>query len=448
MSSVITGIFSLNILYRIYNKVPISYLERYIPLSDEYLKYRALTLFGVNSLNSPYLTIREKYSQIAAFAGEIGADAHLYIPEFTCLFYALKSKNLELVYKYSNAVDSYIEPIKKLLRTNHALGLELLYNKKRFQYRWDERVSWETYKPLVDAELRNLKMEPDIHSSIVIARKCPINLLRNYKDMLNSCVFGVIGDFYTALEMDIDRYLEMVPLLHLSDKYKIYILDLLEPNSSDIPVFHLLVHFGCINLLKSLISYRINWNIPHNPVNHATGPYSRYPARVPKDRAEATFQFLLKLLESEELSKEQIEQVKTGLNHWSWLLYYKPYDDQGKDIDLDFSSIGNLQLMSGVLPYEDHLYKLDLLNYPEFLDVLEKNIDRYKRIDWSFLINNYSPRLYRIVAKKTHGETFLRFVPDWETLRDILPEMSEKLRFRDSSPLFLEPKRYWESFRK
>lgn len=67
---------------------------------SEYLKFRALELYGVEGLKSNYISTYEKYLQIAAFEGEIGIGSDKHVPGEKCFLYAAKSGNLELLDYY------------------------------------------------------------------------------------------------------------------------------------------------------------------------------------------------------------------------------------------------------------------------------------------------------------------------------------------------------------
>ena len=215
-------------LFSEYNRRHISDLQGENILTDEYLEFRASKLFGVNCLESPYITKYQKYLQIAGGFGEVGYGTENHIPVFNCVFYALKDSKLDLLKYYLSKVD-YLhlnsDSAMKLLRSNNLEGIKLVNQKFPIvEFHWDRVVNWEIYRYLIGTEGR----QRVIMNGIIILRKCPIDELDNYQEILrgwNTPALRKYLAYFSALDFDLERYQKIKEVSGTDLNYEVYILD-------------------------------------------------------------------------------------------------------------------------------------------------------------------------------------------------------------------------------
>lgn len=125
--------------------LPLTELQRLckigFPCPDELWKDRAYQKFG-EDLDDTYITIPEKYLQIAGFNNEVGYGSKLHIPMEKCILCAIKDNNLELL-EYFITIGTSREKNEmirmdylsntSILQTNNLAVIKLLIENNIFQ---------------------------------------------------------------------------------------------------------------------------------------------------------------------------------------------------------------------------------------------------------------------------------------------------------------------------
>lgn len=350
---------------------------------SEYLKFRALELYGVEGLKSDYISTYEKYLQIAAFGGEIGIGSDKHVPEEKCFLYTAKSGNLELLEHY---LDSFnMDFSLQLLQMNNLALIKFLVDKGKILNIEYSRV----VKPEIYSWLMKLPKETLINfqsDSEFIGALMPIKVMKKLKEYRPSeadvftqlgsedNVFGLKSVIIQASisTLDYDRYKSVVTLLEEDEDplMKYYMED-----NPDIPEGlkdklepTFLLFLGCPNIIKA---YGINGNITESEFI--------FVPEVSKGHALDMYN-LLKKLNAESVNVN----IKQALEWWSWIAKGRSFFKDPKDPDFDeiyYDLIryvyrsGNIKLMKNWIRFFEFVEeKVDLVNFPELYSTVLENL--------------------------------------------------------------------------
>lgn len=459
-----------DILWKIWNKIPLNRLGKN-EFPENYWKIRALDLYGIENLHSKYISTYEKYLQIAGFEGEVTKGSALHVPNNKCALSACKSGDLKLLqYFIQNPLNGkyfiFGESINfyALFQTGNEECIIECLNEIPYilEMPYTKMLSKEKYYKIFE----NSNIRKKLFNELYEGASKSINDVLNFDDrVIGICMpIKYIKEFLrefripliitaAASSMDIDRYKKVCEIAGENLDYLPYMLDEGDPDQLS---FSDMIFFGCSRLL-SKVKTPNEWgdtNIDYMP-------------ELPRERIKATIKVLRALQENLTEEKYKI-QCYLGRKYWSLILYGRE-NTEGKPskksvntvmlkkayirfVEKYIYSSGNLKLIANYLKYSGDVNdKIDLINFPELSDIVEKNIMKSTRDDKSIfyrmLGNYFSPSLYLACYNKIDTFSKIFYLPDTEVAKSLSKSLNKLEPYNPKNPIiptFLEPKIYWE----
>ena len=447
--------FPKDIAYKIFNKIPLYYLEmifKNLEEFPEYFKRRALELYGIKSLESAYLSPFEKYVQLSSFEGEISKTSSLHVPTEKCFLYAAKVGNFSLMKKFFDIRWSD-DAFQDLLQSNNLAIIKWMIDNSTSTYltvKYNKGIKDEIYDyifNLPEPRLFKLKFDP-----YIIGVKMPIEIIET---LLESHIFKktikIEGFLYQIIEASIsslnyDRYLKINTLFgafKLRPVIKYYMDDnpdipeeFIEDIDPDIILF-----LGCPKIIK------------------------KYGSKIDELRSVLTYVPELseaRKLEMLNLAKtlEEPPGQKIVLTWWNWIVkgrypieYFNEhplYREAINYLENYIWSSGNPKLMKNWMKITHSIDRsINLMKFPELTDIV---INIYisnpgRNIYISAFEKNFTPELYLSAFQVMPKTVSIELLPNSriaKAMRSQLEFYLTNYKIISCKPKFLEPLRWFE----
>lgn len=410
-----------DIIWKIYNKIPLYYLKKSLPnleSLEDYLKFRALELYGADSLKSNYLNSYEKYVQIAAFNGEITKGSEEHIPVKKCYLYAAKANNLTLMKHFADPFHPASGEILIIFQTGNfkAINKTITNSSLRIRITFSNIVEDEIYEEI--AKLPSIKIERLNFDNYLVGAILSIEsverLVRLTKtgrvswEFSNHDIPGILAAAVSIL--DYKRYKKLAKLF----KFKINpLIEYYINDDPDIPEElidqidpKLTLFLGCPHIIETygIIDKNFKTTFPFVP-------------KIPRSRRLR----MLKLLTD---MPEKSDIIVAALEWWSWIINKESglqrettnpiLDSVTKNLEYYVYRSGNIKLMKNWIKSSASVgSEIDLVNFPELRDtVIEICTKNPERVAFSVVLKFFTPELYlAIFSQMTETDRFL-YLPD------------------------------------
>lgn len=400
-------------------------------------------------LDTRYISIYEKYLQIAAFNNEVGYGSQKHVPLEKCFIYGVKSGDSQLVDYYidiakSTGFDFRGLDMATILSFNNDLVFKVLKHNPVLPYR--------SYIPAANYNKAFQMMEDkeillDVRESIeVLAKFCPLEILEKLE------LYQVQNRILEAAAGTLDsRYFGVMEALEIHrDSWLYYLLDWAPKNILQRLNPLTCIFFGCPNLLSKLKLGEIPEFMVH------------YVPKLPPERLKE----LIKVLNfhTGNQNPEWDAWVYCGIEYWTWIwrgqsamkkrqlpdsltrLIWEKFEIVKPKLEKYLIDVGNPEILKKWVEFTTYIDgNISPEVYPEFMDILEnlvlnKKYEKYMR----FLLNYYTPGIYVASYKLLTPEQKVYFVPTAELVSQI-PKISKLAKNLEIFPKFLEPKTFIKS---
>lgn len=444
-------LFSKDISMKILNKLSLYDLQMFLG-SDlgseaEYFKFRALELYGISNLSSPYISTYEKYIQLAAFNLEIGWGSERHVPAEKCLIIGIRDRH-EILCEHFSEKASFVLPLEIL----NACNLEMFKSLDTI-----EPIKWIEYSKSVDPKIYEyifkLPSSELVGMSLneyIIGAMLPIDSIKDLKtlvlgeegfeDELLDETFGDIRKIILAAQstMDIDRVTEILDIFDwtMHPLYEYYVRD--DPKIPANLVSYLflegIIYYACSNILSKFGPVHSNLDFYSIYEHHC------YVSKIPKSRMREFFEVLKDFKDD--------HRLKNAIEYWSWILYTKSsvkvdgdFEPYKITLDIYFKQLGNPEKICKWIAGGGDPTILDLIKFPQYIDRLLESkfvISDLNKL-YRYFRNCYNPKLWLKIYNLQKNDLL---VPT----ADLAKKLSTLVRI--FPPEFLEPRKCWESLDK